>query len=281
MTIKCISNSGAELFMITVNHTSERIRRATPFAFALLVVAGCAPAVQVTTVEQESGPREQNCQVVMFREGRQERPEGTKIGSIEVGDTGFSINCSAEKVNRILRERACAAGADVVYVKNWKLPSFASSCYRAQADFYKIPSSNWPALDSSREDVILDLNKKLSEGSIHPLEGIWTDKEGEYEIAIVRDSQRESVDFLAVVLEAYRYPWWKPMEVKAEITNSALAGVFEIRYYRADRSMDATSGTFDEAGLLTIRLQDAGAGGSIDSIWFRKYPPTQHQPKYP
>lgn len=240
---------------------------------ATLFVAGCAPAVRVMADDQDTSLKDEDCEVVVLRDGEQARPPGESIGYVKVSDTGFSFNCSEKDVNAILRKRACLAGADVIYVTSWKTPSFASTCYRAEADLYKLGDSQWPTLGSSRADIVDGLERRSSEGLIHPIEGIWIDKEREYEIAIIPDSRADPGDFVAVILEAREYPWWKPMEIKAEFKKATSSGAFEIKYYLADRSVDVTSGILEDKGKLTIRLRDPGASDSVDSLWFRKYPP--------
>ena len=62
----------------------------------------------------------------------------TKIGSIRLGDTGFSINCSKEDAVRILTQEACSIDADIIVIVDEAFPGIISSCYRVDADFVKL-----------------------------------------------------------------------------------------------------------------------------------------------
>lgn len=258
--------------MIVSDQSGKRKARHYAVACAILSITGCGPAVRVSDVEQEVVPREEACEVVMLQQGQHVKPNGEKIGSISIGDTGFSVDCGEQRVTEVLRAQACAAGADAVVVTSWKEPDFWSSCIRAEADFYSFMTTAWPSVSSSREEIVRILDKRSQEGSVHPIEGIWSDKEVEYKIVIIPGAPDGASDFVAVVFESYRYPWWKRLEVKAEIHKTAEPEKFTIKYYRADRSLDDTICTLEEVGLLRIRLNDPGTGGSIDSLWFKEYP---------
>ncbi len=70
-------------------------------------------------------------------------PASAKVlGSIKLGDTGFSVSCSEQKAIQILKKEACSLGANVVLIKTELLPGFLSSCYRCEADFLLVKSAD-------------------------------------------------------------------------------------------------------------------------------------------
>ena len=63
---------------------------------------------------------------------------GKILGTIKIGDTGFSVHCNKDIVLQILREEACALNADMIVLKDVKEPDFFSSCFRVTAYFVKL-----------------------------------------------------------------------------------------------------------------------------------------------
>jgi hypothetical protein len=242
-------------------------------AFFVVAIAGCASDVHQTTVFQTLEPREETCEMFFLRQRPESTSRGTKVASTNTRGTGDPTACSAKRVIEVLRERACSIGADAVYIYSWRSPhTWGGTCYWAKADFYTLRPLDWPAINTDRATIMSKLDERSRRGLIERVEGIWTDSEINYEIAVIPDSPGGSSDFLAVVLESNEHPWWKSMEVKAEIDKTAYANIYEIKFYRNDRSADTTTGTIDDTGLLTIRSSRAGTGEAYDSLWIRKYP---------
>jgi hypothetical protein len=138
------------------------------FLAQILGLVGCTPSVSQTGGVGKgtlATSREQGCEIAISNY-QNPRPPGPVIGSITVGDTGFSTGCSAEQVNQIIKERACEAGAEMVYITKWSPPDFWSTCYRASADLMLLRDPNWPRIDSDRETIIADEVCQLIEGHI-------------------------------------------------------------------------------------------------------------------
>lgn len=55
------------------------------------------------------------------------------IGSVKVGDGGFSSNCDYETVIAAAKEEARKNGGNVVYIEEHKTPDFWSTCHRIKA----------------------------------------------------------------------------------------------------------------------------------------------------
>ncbi|RMH21752.1 MAG: serine protease [Gammaproteobacteria bacterium] len=237
---------------------------------------GCTPAIRESSgpqVASSSVTTNKDCDVYVLQEGRHSKPQGIKVGTIHIGDTGFTLfGCDASSVLKKIKERACLAGANLIYITEWKEPDFWSTCYRAKADFYGLQIPDWPRLDITRDDLLAEIDSRKRSGNLSAIEGIWVDSDGDYEIAIVADKENADRDFVAVVLEANSQPWWKPMEVKAEIDRTAYPNIYSIKYFLGDRSSDTTTGLIEENGLLKIPLEDPSTGRGIDTLWIKKYP---------
>lgn len=61
----------------------------------------------------------------------------TKIGTIKLSDSGFSISCSEADAVVILEKEGCALHADFINITKETRSDKESNCYRCRADFYK------------------------------------------------------------------------------------------------------------------------------------------------
>ena len=64
-----------------------------------------------------------------------------KLGSIKLGESGFSTACSEEHAIEILKNEACGIQADFIHITFENRPDLWSSCYRCEADFYQFKDS--------------------------------------------------------------------------------------------------------------------------------------------
>lgn len=94
-----------------------------------------------------------------------------------------------------------------------------------------------------------------------PLEGIYQNAEGNYRIAIVKNSMPER-DFAGVILAADSV-WWMPGQVKFDLKQTA-PGQYTSRYYMRDHSERNPAATFRDG-----KLEFEGLGA-----WYRQFPGT-------
>ena len=117
------------------NREPLRYRRLTSAAsliasFALIAVAsGCAPRI-TRTGYSDSVSASDDCDAIIVRDWNS---PGQLVGTVAVGDTGFSTNCGEARVLSILQQEACRARANVVVISEEKPPSLRSTCYRVTA----------------------------------------------------------------------------------------------------------------------------------------------------
>lgn len=65
-----------------------------------------------------------------------------KLGEIKLGESGFSVSCNEADALEILKNEGCALKADIINITSEKRPDMLSSCYRCNAEFYKIPNAS-------------------------------------------------------------------------------------------------------------------------------------------
>ena len=102
------------------------------------------------------------------------------------------------------------------------------------------------------------------------VEGIWTDREDLYRLAIVASPERTGADYVAVVLRS-NTPLWKTGEIKAELTRTKSPAVFACTYYMLNKQPLAT--TFKLQGDGILRASISTPAGESEVSLRRVWPP--------
>ena len=108
-------------------------------AMATLALAACSPKLTsnlTSTREQLKSADE----VVVIELGAEAPANAEKLGTLKVGDTGFTAtsNGTYDKVLDILKEQARLAGGNVLHITSHKSPDMQSSIHRVTADVYYV-----------------------------------------------------------------------------------------------------------------------------------------------
>lgn len=121
------------------------------FSFLLVVFLSSCSHKVVRIGYSKTTSEQLGCEVTVSKSGVNS-VSATVLGSIKLGDTGFSVSCSEEKAIQILKKEACSLGANFVHIKSESLPGFQSSCYRCEADFLLVKESNQNELQPNIEN---------------------------------------------------------------------------------------------------------------------------------
>ena len=116
----------------------DNMKKIAFLLFALLLFTNCAHRITRAGYEASYLNQQQSCNAVIKRGITIPDSLATKIGSVGLRDTGFSVVCNEEDALQILQEEACALNADLIVITNEKRPDFMSSCYRCSAEFYQL-----------------------------------------------------------------------------------------------------------------------------------------------
>jgi serine protease Do len=113
----------------------------------------------------------------------------------------------------------------------------------------KNDKGGWETVDISREEFESYLKSK----SLHPVEGVWKSKEGDYKVGIKRDTNNIDRDFVSFILETDK-KWWNYGEVKMKINKTASNSRYNIDYLMADHSVESITGTFTSDAKLEFKV---------------------------
>lgn len=102
------------------------------------------------------------------------------------------------------------------------------------------------------------------------VEGIWTDREDQYRLAIIASPERTGADYIAVVLRS-NAPLWQPGEIKAELRRTESPDVFASTYFMLNKQPLATTFTLQGDGIL--RASISTPVGASEVLLRRVWPP--------
>ncbi|MDQ1266482.1 MAG: hypothetical protein QG635_1634 [Bacteroidota bacterium] len=105
----------------------------------IIVLAGCSHKINKNYYVKTVTPAS-DCSPIVIKGGSDLIQKEKILGKINLGDTGFSVNCSKKKAFLILKEEACKLGANLINIIKESRPNFWSSCFRCQAEFYYVPA---------------------------------------------------------------------------------------------------------------------------------------------
>ncbi len=108
--------------------------------FFLSVCVSCSPKV-MTSVSSSREPLQPDAPIAVIGLSGTVPDEAETLGTVKIGDTGFTTNCSYDAVIVRVKEAARAAGGNAVKITRHRLPSaMGSTCHRIEADILYLPA---------------------------------------------------------------------------------------------------------------------------------------------
>jgi hypothetical protein len=140
------------------------------------LLSACEPNVKVKRI-QDAPALAADCTPTVF-ELRDVTPTDVEllaqIATSDSGGTAGGSACSQHVIRELLRQNACAVGADAIKITAESFPRlFGSGCYKAKADLYRFvrraaPAPRAPAVAPRADKItrIKELQKLRDEGAI-------------------------------------------------------------------------------------------------------------------
>ncbi len=127
----------------------------------LIVFSSCAPKIS-TSISKKYYPLDYREKVIVF--GLQDSiPDNSEeIGTVKIGDTGFSTNCGWDVVIDKAKMEARKAGGNAIKITDHIPPSFmGSSCHRIKAKILKVGDFNNIPFAASVDSSLLNADYAL------------------------------------------------------------------------------------------------------------------------
>ena len=124
-----------------MNRSKFKIKAKTMFftvVMTSMMLASCSTTKKVSILEY-STPLPENTIVDVIGIG-QKVPEGARLlGHVKIGDSGFSVNCTYDKVIASAQTQARSIGGNLLQITKHKTPNIlTSTCHRIEGDVYFI-----------------------------------------------------------------------------------------------------------------------------------------------
>ena len=194
-----------------------------------ILCASCAPKIATTITS--SRPPVDNFQPVEVLGLNEAVPDNAEVlGTVRIGDTGFSVNCAYDKVIEKARHEARKVGGNALKITEHKLPSaMGSSCHRIQAQILHVPDIDGLYEMSARAALNRRDSALYNEGCavVHFYRyggaGAFVGYDisvGDEVITRARNNSKESIKIKAMGPTTF----WARTESRAEITVDILPG---------------------------------------------------------
>jgi len=102
-----------------------------------IVLFGCGTVKNVNVLTY-STPLASNVPIEFMAQGQNVPNNAKLLGSINIGDSGFTVNCSYQQVINDLQNQARKMGGNLLYITEHKVPDSSSTCHRISANVYKV-----------------------------------------------------------------------------------------------------------------------------------------------
>jgi serine protease Do len=86
------------------------------------------------------------------------------------------------------------------------------------------------------------------------IEGIWSDTENQYLLALTQDTEHKYGDFVGVLLSSNN-PIWKKGEIKMEVRNTSVDTVYIGNYYISNKTKQGATITIEESSIMKINTR--------------------------
>lgn len=259
------------------------------FVFILIALPGCSPSVKFEPQAELRPAKEDNAPIKIYYENDELPSAYQIIGTIKVGDNGFSIGCGLEQVigHAILEARA--VGADAIQIIEVKPPGFVSSCFRitANAIAFDMPD-NWTEREINEAEYKMYCD--TSSDALSPIEGIWsiyritdwrnvrTFESGsstdtnQCRVAIMKENN-DTYDYIAIILDSTNGNWEQGY-VKAKLQRTVDDNVFKGTWFNDDFSEKNITLIVEDPGHLSFSNQDLKKELEIKQTTFlaKEYP---------
>ncbi|MBP5625615.1 MAG: hypothetical protein J6W98_01720 [Bacteroidales bacterium] len=110
------------------------------FVLGSAMLVGCSPKIS-SNLTRSYSPLAEDEEVVVLELGAPVPAEAELLGDISIGDTGFTStkNGTYEEVLALAKEKARAAGGNVISITNHRTPDGQSTIHRIKGNIYRVP----------------------------------------------------------------------------------------------------------------------------------------------
>lgn len=258
-----------------MSYTTFKFHRAILFAILILsigLLSSCGAAIQATRTGQYYAPLKSTEEVKVFDQGGLSYTNAEKVGTITIGDTGFTVGQTYNVAVERAKEKCRELGGNAIELIRVLPPDVYSTSYRINANAYRIISKK---IDSSIEKTGYTkkfLIKNWDENGVEsPIEGIYeriidNTSGHRYELAVKKiDNSTFHIIYLSGVNSDISNVW-KEGDLKAICSKTATPNLYRVEWYMLNKTQyTGVYATFDEGQMKVIMSES-------DDTYLKLYP---------
>jgi hypothetical protein len=113
----------------------RRLRTLCILVITACTLASCGPKVMVNVMESRPTTA-YNLEVKVLTMEDKIPSELAHLGTVHIGESGFTVKCSYDYVMQLVNEESRKIGGTLIRITEHKRPDLWSSCHRITADVY-------------------------------------------------------------------------------------------------------------------------------------------------
>ena len=252
-----------------------KIFRVFSFFLLTLILVGCASTVRTTyTTKHSPTPIDEPIIVYGLNDAM---PSNTQnIGTIKIGDSGFSANCGWTQVIEKAKNECRKIGGNGIKLVSVYEPDFSSTCYRITAYVLKSPEKQYISQTEKNTGYTLSkLKGEWSSSGVDEIEGIYEKigdgQSAKYTLGIKKMNSTEyTAIYLSGALDQFANNW-NEGDLKAKIFKTATPNFYKVEWYMADKSINSNLYiSFDKGMMKTI-----WSANGMEAIYLKLFPTSE------
>jgi hypothetical protein len=200
----------------------------------ILFLAGCASTVR-TTYTSKFSPTPISESVIVYGLNDAVPANSQNIGTIKIGDSGFSANCGWNQVIEKAKNECRKIGGNGIKLVSVYEPSYSSTCYRITAYVLRSPEKQYISQTEKNTGYTLSkLKGEWATSGVSEIEGIYEKfgdgQSAKYTLGIKKINNAEySAIYLSGALDQFANNWSEG-DLKAKIFKTATPNFYKGRH---------------------------------------------------
>lgn len=198
------------------------------------------------------------------------------IGTIKIGDSGFSVDCGWNQVIEKAKNECRKIGGNGIKLISVYEPDIISSCYRITAYILRSPEKKF--LSQSERNTGYTLSKLKEEWAslgVDEIEGVYEKigdgQSAKYTLGIKKKSNTDyNAIYLSGALDQFSNNWIEG-DLKAKIFKTATPNFYKVEWYMADKSINTNLYVSFDKGLMKAIWSESG----IEELYLKLYPTSE------
>lgn len=240
-----------------------------------LLLAGCASTVR-TTYSTKYSPTPISEPIIVYGLNDAVPANAQNIGTIKIGDSGFSVACGWNQVIEKAKNECRKIGGNGIKLISVYEPDFSSTCYRITAYVLKSPEKQYISqAEKNTGYTVSKLKGEWASSGVDEIEGIYEKigdgQSAKYTLGIKKKNSTEySAIYLSGALDQFANNW-REGDLKAKIYKTATPNFYKVEWYMADKSINSNLYISFDKGLMKTIWSENG----MEEIYLKLYPTSE------